>query len=50
MRQLVIESVLLSIFGALLGLGFARWGNAMLLHYLSTVHNQVFLDSRSTPA
>ena len=44
MRQLIIECVLLSVSGALLGLGFARWGNAILLRYLSTVHNQVFLD------
>jgi predicted permease len=44
MRQLMIESVLLSSSGALLGLLFARWGNAILLHYLSSWRSAVFLD------
>ncbi len=43
-RQLMTECLLLSIAGALLGLWFARWGNTVLLRYLSTVHNTVFLD------
>ena len=44
MRQLIIESLLLSFAGALLGLLFARWGDAVLLRSLSTVQFTIFLD------
>jgi predicted permease len=45
MRQLMIESVLLSSGGALLGLLLARWSSQILLGYLSTtVRSAVFLD------
>ena len=44
MRQLIIESILLSSSGAFLGLLFARWGDTILLHFLSTVGGAVFLD------
>jgi putative ABC transport system permease protein len=43
-RQLMTECLLLSIAGASLGLWFAHWGNSVLLRYLSTVQNTVFLD------
>jgi putative ABC transport system permease protein len=43
-RQLMTECLLLSIAGALLGLWFARWGNTILLRYLSRVNYTVFLD------
>ncbi|HET9180434.1 MAG TPA: ABC transporter permease [Terriglobia bacterium] len=42
--QLLTECFMLSSAGALLGLLFARWGSALLVRYLSTTHNQVFLD------
>ena len=43
-RQLLTECILLSSSGAFLGIFFARWGNALLVQYISTLHEQVFLD------
>ncbi len=43
-RQLLTECILLSSAGALLGFLFARWGIVLLVHFLSTERNTVFLD------
>ncbi len=43
-RQLLAESLLLSIVGAALGLAFAQWFSRLLVRQLSTATNNVFLE------
>ena len=43
-RQLLTECLLVSCAGALLGILFARWGAVLMVRYISTGQNNVFLD------
>ena len=43
-RQLLTECVLLAAAGAVLGLFFARWGSSLVVGYISTKNNNIFLD------
>ena len=43
-RQLLTECFVLSLTGAVLGIFFARWAAAGLVHFLSTSQHVVFLD------
>jgi putative ABC transport system permease protein len=46
-RQLLVESLLLAFSGAGVGVLFARWGAALLVRFISTGDNPVFLDLTS---
>jgi putative ABC transport system permease protein len=45
-RRQLVESLLLSAAGAVLGLALARWASVLLVRQLSTQANTVFLDTR----
>lgn len=44
MRQLLTESMLLAGAGAGLGLWAARWGSQLMVRYIATGHNPVYLN------
>jgi putative ABC transport system permease protein len=44
MRQLLMESALFAAAGAVLGALFAQWGSHLLVGFLSSTADQVFLD------
>ncbi|MGH9776308.1 MAG: ADOP family duplicated permease [Candidatus Acidiferrales bacterium] len=43
-RQVLTESIVLSVAGASLGILFARWGGPLLVRMVSTADQKVFLD------
>ena len=49
-RQLLTESLVLALFGAGLGLVFARWASGLLIQFISSSNRPFGSISRSTGA